>query len=407
MYRHIITILFLLVLNGCMGKSNLIGNPELPYLPQSEPVVGEILHMPTGQTVKKETMLEHAAQTRMVYVGEIHDNPASHHLQLEILTYLYQQNPGGVALAMEMFTPEQQEVLDRWSAGELSEKEFIKEVKWFTTWKMDYGYYRSLLTFARDNNIPVIGINAPKDLVRAVGSAPLEDQPEEIMERLPEFDFTDPYQQALTKAIYGGHPVSDSMKEGFLRIQTLWDESMAENLTDYLQSEQGDGRQVMVVAGSNHVSYGFGIPRRAFRRLPLSYLLIGSRAIEIAEGKEVETMQVTMPNFPMPPYHFLTYTRYENLPERGVKLGIQLREIEQDVTVISVIPGSAAEHAGIVADDILRKIDGIEVEESFDLIYQLEQKQMEDRAILKVERNGEIIEIDVDFSKAEIQHPPQ
>jgi len=201
--------------------------------------------------------------------------------------------------------------------------------------------------------------------------------------------------------------VSDSMKEGFLRIQTLWDESMAENLTDYLQSEQGDGRQVMVVAGSNHVSYGFGIPRRAFRRLPLSYLLIGSRAIEIAEGKEVETMQVTMPNFPMPPYHFLTYTRYENLPERGVKLGIQLREIEQDVTVISVIPGSAAEHAGIVADDILRKIDGIEVEESFDLIYQLEQKQMEDRAILKVERNGEIIEIDVDFSKAEIQHPPQ
>lgn len=405
MKRHLFTIFLVLLLAGCASKAP-IGNPELPYPPQKEAVVGGIIHLPTGQETSSEIMLEHAAQTRIVYVGETHDNPASHDLQLEVLSHLQQQNPGKITLAMEMFTPEQQESLDRWSAGELTEKEFIKEVQWYSNWKMDFAFYNPLLTFARDNRIPVIGINAPKDLVKAVGSAPLEDLPEDIQAQLPEFDFSDPYQQAMTKAIYGAHPVSESMKQGFLRIQTLWDESMAENLTDYLQTDDGKGRQVMVVAGGNHVSYGFGIPRRAFRRLPLSYLLIGSRTIEIAEGKDVETMNVSMPTFPMPPYHFMTYTRYEDLPQQGVKLGVHLKEIEQAVTVVSVLPGSAADHAGLQADDIIRKIDGIEVMENFDLVYQLKQKQKEDGATLSVERDGESIKVEVDFSTAE-EHSQQ
>jgi len=404
MCRHIIPFLMIfLILTGCAGHTHL-GNPELPYPPQQKPVVGGIIHLPTGVETDRATMLEHARQARIVYVGETHDSPASHDLQLEILTHLQQQNPQKVALAMEMFTPEQQETLDRWTGGNLTEKEFIKEVKWYQNWKMNFAYYRPLLIYARDNRIPVIGINAPKDLVSAVGMVPIEEQPEEIRQRLPDFDFGDPYQRAMATAIYADHPVSDAMKDGFLRIQTLWDESMAENLVNYLQSQQGQDKQVMVVAGGNHVSYGFGIPRRAFRRLPLNYLLIGSRTIEIAEDKQVETMNVSMPGFPMPPYHFMTYTRYETLPEQGVKLGVHLKEEAQNVTVISVMPGSAAEHAGLLPDDILRKIETIEIQETFDLVHELNQLQAEDRVTLELERAGETLEIEVDFSKAEA-HP--
>jgi uncharacterized iron-regulated protein len=404
MCRHIIPFLLIsLFLAGCTGPVQL-GNPELPYPPKQKAVIGGVIHLPTGVETDRSTMLEHTQQARIVYVGETHDSPASHDLQLEILSHLQRQNPGNIALAMEMFTPDQQETLDRWTDGKLTEKEFIKEAKWYQNWKMNFAYYRPLLTFARDNRIPVIGINAPKDLVSAVGMVPIEEQPEEIRERLPEFDLGDPYQRAMAKAIYADHPVSDAMRDGFLRIQTLWDESMAENLVDYLQSQQGRDKQVMVVAGGNHVSYGFGIPRRAFRRLPLSYLLIGSRTIEIAEDKQVETMKVSMPRFPMPPYHFMTYTRYENLPEEGVKLGVHLKEQEQKVTVISVVPGSAAEHAGLQADDILRKIGAIEIQETFDLVHELNQLQAEDRVTLEIDRAGEMLEIEVDFSKAET-HP--
>lgn len=402
MIRNALTILLILLLTGCVS-SGPIGNPELPYPPQKDVEVGDILHLATGEQTSMETLLEHAAQARIIYVGETHDNPASHRLQLDILTHLQSQNPGKVAMAMEMFNPTQQDILDRWTAGELSEKEFLKESQWYSTWKMDFAYYRPLLEYAQDNRIPVIGINAPKDLVSAVGMSPVEELAEEIREQLPEFDFSDPYQLAMAQAIYSDHP-SGSMKDGFLRIQTLWDESMAENLTNYLKSDDGSSRQAVVIAGGNHVSYGFGIPRRAFRRLPASYLLIGSKTIEIDADKDVVTMNVRMPRFPMPPYDFVTFTRYENLPEQGVKLGVHLQEIEKDVTILSVLPGSAAEYAGLQPEDIVRKIDGINVEENFDLVYELKQKQREDKAVLSIEREGEVQEIEVDFSTAD-EHP--
>ncbi|PLX87069.1 MAG: hypothetical protein C0618_07615 [Desulfuromonas sp.] len=403
MIRILLLAVFSAALFGCAHQANM-GNPEMPYPPAETPRVGDTIHLPTGLAASAETMYSHAQQAQIIYVGETHDNPASHQLQLEILAHLQEAAPGNISLAMEMFTPEQQAALDHWSNGELSEKEFIKDVQWYQNWQIDFDYYRPLLTFARDNRIPVIGLNAPKDLVRAIGRAPVDQQPEEILNRLPEFDFADPYQQAMTKAIYGDHPVSSPMKEGFLRIQTLWDETMAETLATYLSSDEGQGRQVMVIAGGNHVSYGFGIPRRVFRRLPVPYLLIGSRTIEIAEGKQVQTMRVDMPQFPMPPYDFMRYTRYENLPQQGVKLGVHLKEIDQAVTIVSVVPGSAAAHAGLQTDDILRQIDDTEITETFDLIYQLKQTHSDDRARLRIERSGATLQIEVDFATTE-SHP--
>ena len=64
----------------------------------------------------------------LVYVGELHDNPASHRLQVEILKAMQASHPGKVALGMEMFNNEQQVALDRWVAGELSEKSQTPEV---------------------------------------------------------------------------------------------------------------------------------------------------------------------------------------------------------------------------------------------------------------------------------------
>jgi uncharacterized iron-regulated protein len=129
------------MLTACTANGSL-GDPELPYPLPHAPQVGEIAHLPTGTYVDRETLLEQVTQARVVYVGETHDNPASHRLQLEILQHLQANNPGGTALAMEMFTPDQQPVLDRWIQGELSEREFLRQVGWFENWRMNFGYYR-------------------------------------------------------------------------------------------------------------------------------------------------------------------------------------------------------------------------------------------------------------------------
>ncbi|HEY7746735.1 MAG TPA: ChaN family lipoprotein, partial [Desulfuromonadales bacterium] len=348
--RHLKFLLPLLALPlaaGCALGPQLSGNPEAPYPPARPPAVGDILHIPTGYYVSEEQMLAVATDARIVYVGETHDNPASHRLELTLLRAMAERYPGGVALGMEMFTPDQQETLDRWVSGELTEKEFLKQSRWQEQWQMDFEYYQPLLAFARERHIPVIGLNAPKSLVKSTAREDLGELSDEERRRLPEMDREDPYHGAFVTAMYSDHGHGNSGLEGFRRVQTLWDETMAESITRYLVSPAGNTRRMVVVAGGNHIRHGFGIPRRVFRRLPTSYILIGSKELDIPEDKRDRLMDVEVPRFPMPPYDFLAFTEYEDLARTGVRLGVMLEEAEGKVRVKAVLPNSAAEAAGL------------------------------------------------------------
>jgi uncharacterized iron-regulated protein len=384
---------------GCAGMTR-IGNPELPYPPPRPPQTGDILHLPTGYYVPESALLDAATDARIVYVGETHDNPASHRLELTILQALQRKHPGRIALGMEMFTPAQQQSLDRWSAGKLGEKEFIKESDWGQVWRMNFAYYRELLQFARDNHIPVLGLNADKELVRALGHDQPEELPPEQQAKLPQLDMNDPYQTALVTEIYGGHTSGQAMLDGFRRIQTLWDETMAENVARYLQSPQGEDKYLLVVAGGNHIRNGFGIPRRVFRRLPTSYLLVGSNELSIPAGMEDRLMDFTPPKFPMPAYDYLVYTDYETLPEQ-VKLGVMLDEQNGKVLIEAVVPGSVAEAAEIRKGDEVLELDGQNIGEVFDLVYAVQQKRPGDRGILRLRRDGQELRLEVTFRAPE------
>jgi uncharacterized iron-regulated protein len=379
-----------LTLTACSMSRPPIGNPEAPYPPVAPLAVGDIFHPATGTLVSQETMLSIASDSRIIYVGETHDNPASHRLQFDVLKATVERSPVQVTLGMEMFTPAQQPVLDRWSAGELDEKTFLREVDWFSVWKGDFDLYRDLLHFAREHHIPVIGLNADKNMVRTVGGKPLEELTAEERATIPELDLTDPYHAAMVKAIYGDHVKSEGRLAGFQRVQALWDDTMAASIVTYLQSPQGEGKKMVVLAGGNHVRHGFGIPRRVFRQFPTSYTLIGSREIEIPESRQAQLMHVNMPNFPMLPYDFIALTRYEDEPKK-VKLGVQFEAIEgaDGIKVTGVVPGSAADLAGLKEGDSLLQIDGELLHDSFDLIYGIGQKSEGETITLTYEREGE------------------
>ncbi len=394
--RLLLSVLFTLGLGAC-ASPQLPKTAEMPYPLSRPPLVGEILHLPTGTLVSESQMLQMATDTRIVYVGETHDNPASHRLQLGVLKAMAERYPGKVALGMEMLTPAQQQVLDRWVAGELSEKDFLKESEWYTVWRHDYELYRDLFEFARDHAIPVIGLNAEKRLVRSLGAGSAEALTEEEQAKIPVLDLDDPYQKAMTRAFFGGHPHGDSDFEGFHRTQTLWDETMASNVAAYLGSGEKTDRRMVVIAGGNHVRYGFGIPRRVFRRLPVSYTIIGDENIVIPESKRDRLMHIELPSFPMPPSEFVVFTEYEDLGIERVTLGIAFEDSEGVVTITGVLPGSNAERAGLAKGDILKSFDGEAVADGFDVIYPVKQKRPGDPARLVIERDGAELEIGVEF----------
>jgi uncharacterized iron-regulated protein len=391
--------LFFLTSCGPAGKQ-VMGDPQNPYPLPSPPRIGQIVHLPTGVTVSAEQMFTQAGNARIVYFGETHDNPASHRFELQLLQALAELHPERQALGLEMFTRAQQPAVDRWVAGELDEKAFLKESRWFENWGMDFAYYRDLLNFAREKRIPVVALNAEKGLVGTIREKPPEQLSVAEQARLPELDLNDPYQHGMVTAIFSDHSHKGMGLGGFIRVQTLWDETMAESAVRYLESPSGQGMHLLVIAGGNHVSHGFGIPRRVFRRLPASYLLIGGREIDIPADKQSRLMNVTLPEFPMVPYDFLAYLAYEDLPKKEVTLGVLIEPTPagRGLVIKNVTPGSNAERAGLQQGDLLLTLDGEPLTDSFDLVYAVKQKEPGSHGALQVRRQGETRTVDVLFS---------
>lgn len=379
---------------------------ERPYPITKKPEVGDIVHLPTGIQVSEEQMLTNTALTPVVYVGEVHDNPASHRLELKVLKSMHKSHPGDVVLGMEMFTHSQQPVLDRWIAGELTEREFLKESDWFGEgWGSDFAYYRSLLEYCRDEGIPVLALNVNKDIGRKVSMTPLDKLDSEIKGQIPEMDMTDPYQRSMIESIFAAHGAGGSkMVESFFRRQTLWDETMAETAADYLN--ENSGKRMLIIAGGWHVEYSFGVPRRLFSRYPVAYTTISSENLHIPEVKRAQMMDVDLPEYPMPEADYLVFHDYEILPTSGVKLGVLLeeREDKRGVDVTGMLPGSDAEVAGIKKGDTMIKYGDLSITDNFDVVYSVKQQKVGDRVMLLIGREGKESEVEVIFSKPKSLH---
>ncbi|MBF0218270.1 MAG: ChaN family lipoprotein [Gammaproteobacteria bacterium] len=395
----LLTLPLTLQLYGCSHQP--LGEGDLPYPPQREAEVGDILHLRSGYYLDRQRLLQNIVHSPLVYVGELHDNPASHQLELDIVTAVNHAHPNNTAIGLEMFSHSQQPVLNRWIAGELDERAFLKESQWYSRgWGSSFDHYRALLNFAREAQIPLIALNHDKN------SDPATD---------PEIDLNDPYHQAMVKAILGGHDGQDAQTlPRFHYQQSRWDETMAATIVAYLQ--QQPQQHLVIVAGAWHVEYGFGIPRRVFRRLPIPYSIISSRTIEVAAGREPRLMQVDLPQFPMPAADYLVYQRYEAEKRQEARLGVAF-EPQSEVTtaadpvltgglrVTKIVPGSAAAAAGVLPDDRLLKLGDAALNESFDLLYEVKSYSMGDQTTLTVQRQGEIFTLPITFTPDNSRHP--
>ena len=155
-----ITILFLftlILLAGCAAKKTRLP-VESPYHSLNSMTKGEILHVPTGTHMTKNQFFKYIFQSRVIYVGENHDNLDHHKVQLEIIKSLEEKYPGKVAVGMEMFMKPSQPLLDKILSGDLDEKAFFKE--YTENWGFDYDYFKDILNYIRDKRIPLIALNA-------------------------------------------------------------------------------------------------------------------------------------------------------------------------------------------------------------------------------------------------------
>jgi uncharacterized iron-regulated protein len=395
---RIVFAFFLLALAGCAGTRAVYrGGADMPYPPKEPPKAEEIRHLPTGLALSFDNAMDMISAARLVCIGETHDNLHAHRVELQILRELHRRYPGNVAVGMEMFREPDQEALDRWTKGESTEIEFLKATKWYENWGSDFGYYRDILRFARDNRIDVIALNPSRELQQEVRKTGLDNVSGDLKAKLPAIGEIDPYQRGAMKGVYGGHLSTEGMFEAFFRVQLLWEETMAVRVVDYLRSPRGEGKKMVTLTGGWHVRYGFGIPKKVLRRMPMPYAILLPEEISIPEEKKDQLMNVDLPEIPLLPADFYWMVPYEDLEGKQMVLGVRLSAMDNGVVVEGVTDGSPAGKAGILKGDRFVSFDGQAVSDMSDIFLRVREKKDGDRAMVVVLRDGAEKQLPVEF----------
>ncbi len=225
----------------------------------------------TPKNYTQKDIITELSKANIVYLGETHDNAEDARSKLEIIKTLYSKNPR-LAIAMEMFQRPFQSVLNRYIAGEIDEKQLIKESEYEERWGFNWEYYAPTLRFAKVNRIPVLALNTPTEITTKVSTQGLKSLTKDELSQIPPLaeirtdnqDYRQMLQEVYQQHIHGAHGNSEDF-ESFFTTQVLWDETMAETIAQFYQNNPGN--RIVVLAGKGHIIYGYGIPDRVARRL--------------------------------------------------------------------------------------------------------------------------------------------
>ena len=128
------------------------------------------------QPLEQPELLRRLARRQVVLLGETHDDAEHHRWQLQMIAALHALRPDMV-LGFEMFPRRVQPALERWTAGELTEAEFVRATDWRRVWNMEPQLYMPLFHLARMNRIPMLALNVERELTRAVREKGLDAVP--------------------------------------------------------------------------------------------------------------------------------------------------------------------------------------------------------------------------------------
>jgi uncharacterized iron-regulated protein len=215
------------------------------------------------------------AQNTVIYLGETHDQSADHALQLQAIQAL--QPTGPLAIGLEMFQRPYQSVLDRYSRGEINEAQLLRDSDYAKRWGFPWALYAPIIRFALTNKVPMIALNTPTEVTRKVGKQGLDAlnfADKRFIPPISEISLgPDRYRDRLRPIYESIHQGSGSKAkkgssdgfERFFQAQVLWDETMADRISQFVLAHPDT--KLVVLVGQGHVVYGDGIPDRVARRL--------------------------------------------------------------------------------------------------------------------------------------------
>ena len=208
-------------------------------LPLQASAAATITRLADNQAVTMQQLAAQAEAADLVMIGEVHDNSAHHDLQLAVIRSLHAKKLP-MAIGLEVIQSDSQQQLDAWVGGKLSEEQF--QPIFAKNWSYDWRLYREIFIFARDNKIPMIGLNVPKEIVKKVSRQGYQSLSDEEKKNLPpgtSCDLNNPHTALLRSSFKDvfKHVTNGRVFDYFCEAQTLRNSGMAMNIAQYLRKQ--------------------------------------------------------------------------------------------------------------------------------------------------------------------------
>ena len=244
---RILLLCLIPLLAACQSRGVL--PPPAPIAPEGRDhaQLGQIVELASGQVITPQQLVERLAKAPRVLVGEQHDNPDHHALQLWLSRELAAQRPQG-SLLLEMLNPDQQaraeQVQAEVRAGRMP-VDTIAALAWQPGW--DWGLYGALVQYQLRQPYPLLAANLDRAEIMQIYQA---------RPTLQGTASTAPVvQEKLQADIRESHCglLPESQIPAMLAVQQQRDRRMAERLLAAPQP-------AMLLAGAFHVRKDLGVP---------------------------------------------------------------------------------------------------------------------------------------------------
>jgi len=241
-----------------------------PVMADTVIIPHRVIDTRTRTVIDFEGLLARCADARVVTLGENHDDPATHQIELAMLEGLHRHHPD-LVFSMEMFERDVQDVLDQYLSGDLMEHEFIAASRPWGNYETDY---RPLVEFCRERELPVVASNIPRPLAGQVAQAGYEfaDFSDEELPFIaetfeaPEDGYWEAFRDTMMMPGMEAMGISEDTIKLYYQAQVIKDETMAESVSR--AAEANPEALVYHIAGAFHLGDYHGTYPRITRNLP-------------------------------------------------------------------------------------------------------------------------------------------
>jgi uncharacterized iron-regulated protein len=245
--------LVLLFLAGCASTQQEQGQQWQSLLHTEHVLVGMIWDSQADKYIAADELLTRIEGGGYLLLGEKHDNPDHHALQLRVLDHVLQTDNVS-AVSFEMMSSEQQPLLLDLPLSPQSSLEQINEyLQWDAGWNWDY--YGPLLHSVIQADVLINAANISNEEMMQVYGAPTAAEIEGVLDEQT--------MVALEKDIDESHcgMLPESQFPAMVRVQQARDFAMASSLA--LNTEQ---QLQVLVAGNYHIRRDLGVPNYLLNR---------------------------------------------------------------------------------------------------------------------------------------------